>query len=69
MMCNWAYNAAMPFSWVLIITAHNRDFLLDRITSLPGHYEPGTWDNESIVADTWTRETQDVIGCIFIFIA
>lgn len=65
MMCNWAYNAALGFQWVIVINAHNRQYLLQRIKEVVPTLEPLGWNTADTVDETWTEATQDVIGCIF----
>lgn len=65
LLCNWAYNIPNKFSWVMIITAHNRNYLLNKIKNIVPSYEPPGWNIASMADATWTNETQDVIGCIF----
>lgn len=64
MMCNWAYSAALPFMWVIIITADNKNNLISNIKQINNYEVPG-WDIDSLADDTWTDATMDVIGCIF----
>lgn len=64
LMCSWALNVAMPFSWVVVIDAQNKDNLLSQISNMP-QYEPGSWDTSEAINNTWTDQTQDIIGCIF----
>lgn len=65
MFCQWAYQPALQFSWVLVIEAHNREYLLNRINSRIKTMEPTGWDVTNIVRDTWTDQTQNIVGCIF----
>ena len=65
MMCQLAYNIPNKFSWVMVINAHNRNFLLNKIKSTLPQYEPPGWNIKSHADATWTNATQDVIGCIF----
>ena len=64
MLCNWANNIALPFLWVVVITAQSKNTLVNKIKNM-GKYEPQGWDTGSAVDATWTDATQDVIGCIF----
>lgn len=65
MLCQWAYNIPNKFSWVMVITAHNRNYLLNKIKNTMPTYEPPGWDIRQSADATWTESTQDVIGCIF----
>ena len=65
MFCRWAYNPALQFMWVLVIDAHNRDYLKKSIIETFPNYEPPGWSVGQIVNDTWTDQTQNTIGCIF----
>lgn len=65
MVCQWAYNVAQQYSFVIVIQAHNKDYLLNQFRSKIQTVEPPGWDVGSIVDDTWKRETQEVVGCIF----
>ena len=65
MLCQWAYNVPMRFSWVMIINAHNRNYLINKIKNVVPNYEPPGWNISSMTDATWTTATQDVVGCIF----
>jgi hypothetical protein len=65
MLCQWAYNVPMRFSWVMVINAHNKKHLINKIKSVVPGYEPPGWNMSNTVDDTWTYSTQDVVGCIF----
>lgn len=65
MLCQWAYNIAQSFSFVIIIEAPNKDFLLKEIQSHVPTLEPVGWDIKDIVNDTWQDATQTTVGCIF----
>jgi len=65
MLCQWAYSIAQQYSFVVVIEAQNKDFLLNKIKSTVPNLEPPGWDVETMVDDTWKTETQDVVGCIF----
>lgn len=64
-LCQCATAPALPFLWVIVITAHNKNNLLNKIKNIVPEYEPEGWDYSSGVDSTWTTETQDIIGCIF----
>ncbi len=64
MMCNWAYNAAQQWSWVVIIEAHSKDNLLNKIKTKIPVYEKD-WNVSDIADATWTTSTQETVGCIF----
>ena len=65
LMCNWAYNIAQQYSWVVVIDAISKQNLLTKIKETVPTYEPVGWDIKGAVDSTWTQETQDTIGCIF----
>jgi len=65
LLCQWAYNIPNKFSWVMIINAHNRNFLLNKIKQIVPSYEPPGWNIKTMADATWTQSTQDVIGCVF----
>lgn len=65
MICQWAYTIAQQFSFVIVIEAKNKDYLLGKIKSTIPNLEPPGWDVETMVDDTWKDSTQDVVGCIF----
>jgi hypothetical protein len=65
MLCQWAYAVAQQFSFVVVIEAVNKDYLLNKFRSTMKTIEPPGWDVESMVSDTWKRDTQEVVGCIF----
>lgn len=65
MLCQWAYNVPMKFSWVMVINAHNKNYLINKIKSVVPGYEPPGWNISSMADATWTYSTQDVVGCIF----
>lgn len=64
-MCQWAYNIAMPFNWVLIIDAINPQYLLSKINSTFPSLEPPGWDVNDIVSDVWADQVQNTVGCLF----
>lgn len=64
MMCNWAYNAAQQYSWVVVIEAINKNNLLNKIKSTIPIYEKD-WDVSIMTDSTWTTSTQETVGCIF----
>ena len=65
MLCQWAYSVPMKFSWVMLIIAHNKDYLVNKIKTVVPNYEPPGWKVDGMVDATWTNATQDVVGCIF----
>lgn len=64
LMCQWALNVALPFSWVVVIDAQDKENLFSKISGIKT-FEPGEWDVNEALNATWTEQTQDVIGCIF----
>lgn len=64
MFCRWATQPAHQFMWVLVIDAHNKEYLLNKIAEV-SNLEPPGWRIGSIIADTWTEQTQNTVGCIF----
>lgn len=64
MFCRWATQPALQFMWVLVIDAHNKEYLLNRIAEV-ANLEPPGWRTNQIISDTWTDQTQNTIGCIF----
>lgn len=65
MFCRWAYQPALQFLWVLVIDAHDKNYLLNRIGNSMRTLEPPGWGTSQIISDTWTTQTQNTIGCIF----
>jgi len=65
MLCNCATSVARNYLWVVVFSAHNKSYLLNKIKSVLPDYEPEGWDTTSAVDSTWTEATQDVIGCVF----
>lgn len=65
MICQWAYSIAQPFSFVVVIDAQNKDYLLGQIKNLFPSLEPPGWRVNSVADATWTKQTQETIGCIF----
>jgi hypothetical protein len=64
MFCRWAYQPALQFLWVLVIEAHNKNYLLNKIAEV-SFLEPPGWNTHRIIRDTWTDQTQNTVGCIF----
>jgi len=64
-MCEWAYNIAQEWSWVVIIDAHSKSTLLQKIKSTLPTIEPAIWEVSQIVDDTMKDEVQNIVGCIF----
>jgi hypothetical protein len=65
MLCQWAYNIPLNFQWVLVIEAVNKDYLMEQIKNMVPAFEPGKWNMSKTADETWTKQTQDTIGCIF----
>lgn len=65
MMCRWAYNPALQYMWVLVIDAHDRDYLLNRLATSMQKLEDPRWGTQNIIYDTWNEQTQNTVGCIF----
>jgi len=65
MMCNWAYNIALGFQWVLVIEADNKEFLVNELKQTVPAFEPTGWNMGSTADETWTDATQNIVGCIF----
>lgn len=65
MMCNWAYNIALGFQWVLVIEADNKDFLVNSLKQTVPAFEPTGWNIGTTADATWTDATQNIVGCIF----
>lgn len=65
MICQWAYNIPMKFSWVMVINAHNKEYLINKIKKTIPSYEPPGWNVAGMTDATWTDATQNVVGCIF----
>jgi hypothetical protein len=65
LICNWALNVAQQYSWVVVIDAQNKQFLLNKIKNTVPNLEPTGWNTQDAINTTWTEQTQDVIGCIF----
>ncbi len=65
MFCRWGYQPAQQYSWVMVIEAHNKEYLLSRITGQIKKIEPPGWGVDRIVEQTWNDYTQNIIGCIF----
>lgn len=68
MLCQWAYNPALPFFFVVVINLQNKGHLFKAISKL-GEVEPrkyGAWKiSNSILNAVFNSRTQDTIGCIF----
>jgi len=64
-LCQWAYNVPLKFNWVIIITAKNREYLLDNIYNLGNFYEPKGWNTYNSAQGTSKDELNSVVGCIF----
>lgn len=68
LMCEWAYNIALPFFWVVVIEAQNKQHLLKSILDV-GNIEPslkGKWDiSQRELNFLFDDRTQNTIGCIF----
>lgn len=68
LMCEWAYNIALSFFWVVIIDAQNKSHLMNSILDV-GNIEPtlkGKWDiSQRETNALFNERTQDTIGCIF----
>lgn len=65
LLCSCANSIAIQCLWVLVITAHNKQYLLNRIKQVVPQLEPIGWKTDNAVNDTWTDQTQDIIGCIY----
>lgn len=65
LLCQWAYNIAQQYSFVIVINAQNKDYLLNKFRSTIQTLEPEGWEVGKMVDDTWKDEVQDTIGCIF----
>lgn len=65
MFCKLAYQPALQFMWVLVIDAHNKDYLLGQLNTRFKELEPPGWGTNQMIKDTWTDQTQNTIGCIF----
>jgi len=65
LFCEWSYTPLLDFSWVIVIEAHNKDYLLGRLNSSMKKLEGSEWGIGRIVTDTWTEQTQETVGCIF----
>jgi hypothetical protein len=65
-LCNWAYNVPLKFSWVLVIDAVSKNFLLNSIKDIErGYYEDTGWKISKSVDATFSENVQDTVGCIF----
>lgn len=64
-ICQWAYNVPLKFNWVVVITAKNRDYLMENIFNLSKLYEPTAWNTHNSAQATSKRELNSVVGCIF----
>lgn len=65
LLCDWAYNAAQQWSWVIVIDAINKKNLIEKIKTTIKTLEPAIWDTSSMVDDTMKNSVQNIIGCIF----
>jgi hypothetical protein len=65
MFCRWAFQPALQYLWVMVIDAHNKDYLLSRLSNGFQKLEPPGWQTNQMISDTWNDQTQNTIGCIF----
>lgn len=67
-LCKWAYNMALPFSWVVVIDAQNKSHLMKSILDV-SNIEPtirGKWELSSKEIETvFSDSVQSTVGCIF----
>jgi hypothetical protein len=68
LMCEWAYDVALSFFWVVVIDAQNKNHLMNSILDV-SNIEPtlkGKWDiSQNETNALFNDRTQNTIGCIF----
>lgn len=68
MLCKWAYNPALPFFWVIVIDAQNKNHLFRSLASVeniePSYYSKWVVRPQDL-NEIYNKHTQETIGCIF----
>ena len=68
LLCEWSYNPALPFFWVVVIDAQNKNHLfgsIQRINEIEPRYK-GQWNiKQTDLENVYNDRTQHTIGCIF----